>query len=127
MKRYITANSKTSEFNQYLIEKYNGNSYAVHYRYVEYAEYDDGSDFINQFKAQVSEISPYDEAIYYWADIHNGQINYIYDNEVKDTDWYPSPADMDVEPYEWFDEVIQIAIRALDTLNSSISSRIIHD
>lgn len=77
------------------------------------------------FKAKVGRLSPYDDANYAWANIHDGKIDIIRDGKIIDTSYYFNADDMDVENIEWCDAVIDQAVDALIEVDKDTQPRII--
>ena len=77
------------------------------------------------FKAKVGRLSPYDDANYAWANIHDGKIDIIRDGKIIDTSYYFNADDMDVENIEWCDAVIDQAVDALIEFDKDTQPRII--
>lgn len=126
MKKVIVSTTEhKSKLDQHNTIMRNKKRYSVKYNLVN-TEMDD-HHLLKEFKAQVSEIHPYDDADYAWANINSGVIEYIQSGKVIDKSYYGSPDDMDIEHYEWCDAVIDSAIDNLTVLNKDLEPRIIHN
>lgn len=107
---------------------YNGRKYSVKYKEVYTGQDADVSEMFHRFKAQISELHPYDDANYAWASISDGVIEYRDGKgELIDQDFYFNADDMDVENENWCDEVVNIAIAKLNELNLNVKPKIIHN
>lgn len=99
-----------------------------HIRYVEVdSEQSSSDEMFNQFKAQITEIHPYDDAKYIWVRIESGKIKFIQDGKVIQTEYYSSPDDMDVENYEWCTIICDDAIRLMRDMNQSVVPKMVHN
>lgn len=99
-----------------------------HIRYVEVdSEQSSSDEMFNQFKAQITEIHPYDDAKYIWVRIESGKIKFIQDGKVIQTEYYVSPDDMDVENYEWCTIICDDAIRLMRDMNQSVVPKMVHN
>lgn len=99
--------------------------YAVHYTEVNTDQ--DAWTIYSDFRAQVSKISPYDDADYAWADIRNGHIDVIRNGKVVKRSYYFNADDMDVENTEWCDIIIDEAIDLIAKINKDIEPRMVYN
>ena len=125
-----TVNSATdvtaaSQYNEYWHDRQRG--YSVHYTSIDSNPEADPQKMLKDFKAQVSKVSPYDDAHYYWAKIENGDISIIYDGKVVDKAYYFDADDMGCENSEWADMVCQGAMDILDKYNADIQKKMIYN
>lgn len=99
-----------------------------HIYYVEVDSQNSSSDeMFNKFKAQITEIHPYDDADYVWARIESGMIKFIQNKKVIQTNYYFSPDDMDIENTDWIETICDDAIITMRDMNQSVVPRIIHN
>ena len=103
----VTAAS-SGKLDKYMNVTKDRKKYAVHYTEVNTEQ--DAWTIYSDFRAQVSKISPYDDADYAWADIRNGHIDVIRNGKVVKRSYYFNADDMDVENTEWCDIIIDEAI-----------------
>lgn len=105
-----------------------GKRFSVKYNSVDTSPNADPMKMLRTFKAQVSEIHPYDEAEYVWARIGQrpGIIEYIQNGSIVDVSYYMTSEDWDVENIEWCDTVIDTAIENLIELNKNVQPRMSH-
>lgn len=104
-----------------------GRKFSVYYNEIDNSPEADAHKMWEDFKAQVSMISPYDDADYVWANIKNGNIFIMKGNKAIDNSYYMDADDMDVENGEWCDAIIEQAIDNISEINDNIEPRIIHD
>lgn len=115
----------SSDLNKYFYDRKRG--YAIHYTEIDNSPEADPMQMLRSFKAQISKISPYDDAEYYWAKVGNGIIYIIYEGRVKDKAYYFTSDDMDCDNSEWVDIVCQEAMDVLDKYNAAISKKMIYN
>ena len=101
--------------------------FGIHYTEVNTSQDVDSNEMFNRFKAQISEIHPYDDGNYAWAKIEAGVIKIIRDGRSIDTSYYFTADDMDVENEEWCEIVCNQAIEALRKTNKSVQPRMVHN
>lgn len=122
------ANFNNSDLTEYTKIRYGSKQFAVHYTYVNSK---DPQQAFNKFKASISMITPYDDADYYWARLHNGVIEYIYKGNVVKTGYYLNPEDMldvdDQDLSDWYNVICDQAVQTLYEANKSIESKMIHN
>lgn len=104
-----------------------GRKFSVYYNEIDNSPEADAHKMWEDFKAQVSMISPYDDADYVWANIKNGNIFIMQGNKAIDNSYYMDADDMDIENGEWCDAIIEQAIDNISGINDNIEPRIIHD
>lgn len=104
-----------------------GRKFSVYYNEIDNSPEADAHKMWEDFKAQVSMISPYDDADYVWANIKNGIIFIMKGNKAIDSSYYVDADDMDIENGEWCDAIIEQAIDNISEINDNIEPRIIHD
>lgn len=112
--------TSSTDYNATYKVRYRSQNYLVHYTIADY------DDLFHTYSAQVTEIHPYDDAEYWWAKIDTGTIEYIYRGKVKDSEYYLTPEDEDVEDDEYCDVISDRAIKKLYELNKDITPRMIH-
>lgn len=123
MKKYIKCAS--TDYDGYLNEKFGDHKYSIHYTLLNTEMPSD--ELFNKFKAEVSVISPYDDAEYYYAFIEQGKIKVYRDSRFNTQFYYLSPEDtVGVEQYDWCDTVIDQALSILEHKNSKVESKIVH-
>ena len=127
LKDVNSSQSASSKYNRYMKASRDGQDFSIHYTEVDTSPGADPWKMFNEYKATVSEIHPYDDAEYAWAQIENGVIKYIQDGKVVDKSYYMTADDWDIENNEWCDSVINEAMDTLNQINSSVQPRIIHN
>lgn len=120
----VTAAS-SSKLDKYMNVTKDRKKYAVHYTEVNTEQ--DAWTIYSDFRAQVSKISPYDDADYAWADIRNGHIDVIRNGKVVKRSYYFNADDMDVENTEWCDIIIDEAIDLIAKINKDIEPRMVYN
>lgn len=100
-------------------------TFSVYYNKIDNSPEADPDIMFATFKAKVGRLSPYDDANYAWANIHDGKIDIIRDGKVIDTSYYFNADDMDVENSEWCDAVIDQAVDSLIEFDKDTQPRII--
>lgn len=100
-------------------------TFSVYYNKIDNSPEADPDIMFDTFKAKVGRLSPYDDANYAWANIHDGKIDIIRDGKIIDTSYYFNADDMDVENIEWCDAVVDQAVDALIEFDKDIQPRII--
>lgn len=100
-------------------------TFSVYYNKIDNSPEADPDIMFDTFKAKVGRLSPYDDANYAWANIHDGKIDIIRDGKIIDTSYYFNADDMDVENIEWCDAVIDQAVDALIEFDKDTEPRII--
>lgn len=109
--------------------------YAVAYGNHRYSVYDTTlSDDVfnkqyctNNYKAQISKISPYDDAEYVWANVENGLVNFILDGKIIDTIKDISNDDDFEYNFEWQDNIFLTALENLEIYNKDIKPIMIYN
>ena len=126
--QYSNDSKKTSgRYDSYQTARYQGVMFGIHYTEVNTSQDADSNEMFNRFKAQISEIHPYDDGNYAWAKIEAGVIKIIRDGRSIDTSYYFTADDMDVENEEWCEIVCNQAIEALRKTNKSVQPRMVHN
>lgn len=120
----VTAAS-SDKLDKYMNVTKDRKKYAVHYTEVNTDQ--DAWTIYSDFRAQVSKISPYDDADYAWADIRNGHIDVIRNGKVVKRSYYFNADDMDVENTEWCDIIIDEAIDLIAKINKDIEPRMVYN
>lgn len=120
-------NSAANKYPEYMKASRDGQDFSIHYTEVDTSPDADPWKMFHEYKATVSEIHPYDDAEYAWAQIENGVIKYIQNGKVVDKSYYMTADDWDVENNEWCDSVINEAMDTLNQINSNVQPRIIHN
>ena len=123
MKRYIRSSIKSPQSVR-LTFKYKGTNFRVYSSDV--SDYQDPESLFNNFKADITEVHPYDLAEYAWARLADGVVKYYMNGKLIDRTYYFNADDMDVENYEWADVVIHDACDHLIQLNKRVTPRIDH-
>lgn len=100
-------------------------TFSVYYNKIDNSPEADPDIMFDTFKAKVGRLSPYDDANYAWANIHDGKIDIIRDGKIIDTSYYFNADDMDVENIEWCDAVVDQAVDALIEFDKDTQPRII--
>ena len=124
MKRIIKSSTALELYSTF---KQGRKRFAVHYNNIDNSPTADPMSMLRQFKAQVSEIHPYDDADYAWADLSKGVVNYYRSNKRIDTSYYGTSDDMDVENEEWCDAVLYAVAENLTDLNRDVEPRMMHN
>lgn len=119
--------TQNNDLNVYQVARYKGTQYSLRYNDVDTSPEASAQDMFNQFKCQVSEIHPYDDAEYAWAKIENRKITIIQDRKVVDSILYFNADDADVDNPEWCEYVVDRAIQRLYEINKNIEPAIIHN
>lgn len=126
--QYSNDSKKTSgRYDTYQTARYQGVMFGIHYTEVNTSQDVDSNEMFNRFKAQISEIHPYDDGNYAWAKIEAGVIKIIRDGRSIDNSYYFTADDMDVENEEWCEIVCNQAIEALRKTNKSVQPRMVHN
>lgn len=123
MKRYIRSSIKSPQSVR-LTFKYKGTNFRVYSSDV--SDYQDPESLFNNFKADITEVHPYDLAEYAWARLADGVVKYYMNGKLIDRTYYFNADDMDVENYEWADVVVYDACDHLIQLNKRVTPRIDH-
>lgn len=123
MKRYIRSSIKSPQSVR-LTFKYKGTNFRVYSSDV--SDYQDPESLFNNFKADITEVHPYDLAEYAWARLADGVVKYYMNGKLIDRTYYFNADDMDVENYEWADVVVYGACDHLIQLNKRVNPRIDH-
>lgn len=123
MKRYIRSSIKSPQSVR-LTFKYKGTNFRVYSSDV--SDYQDPESLFNNFKADITEVHPYDLAEYAWARLADGVVKYYMNGKLIDQTYYFNADDMDVENYEWADVVVYDACDHLIRLNKRVTPRIDH-
>lgn len=100
-------------------------TFSVYYNKIDNSPEADPDIMFATFKAKVGRLSPYDDANYAWANIHDGKIDIIRDGKIIDTSYYFNADDMDVENIEWCDAIVDQAVDALIEFDKDTKPRII--
>ena len=124
MKRYIKSSANKSGKTVRSKLKYKGTDFRINS--TDISRCSDSDSLFNQFKANVSEIHPYDLAEYAWATLENGVVRYYKDGKLIDKTFYFNSDDMDIEDSEWSDAVIMDVCDHLIKLNKNVEQRIDH-
>lgn len=124
MKRYIKSSANKSVKTVRSKLKYKGTDFRINS--TDISRCSDSDSLFNQFKANVSEIHPYDLAEYAWATLENGVVRYYKDGKLIDKTFYFNSDDMDIEDSEWSDAVIMDVCDHLIKLNKNVEQRIDH-
>lgn len=129
MKILCTSSRRKSEvaLSQRSLQKRGKNRYRILYSDVYTGPDADVNEMFDQFQAEISVSNPYDDANYAWASIHDGKIEIVSDGKVIRKTFYFNADDEDVENEEWCDAVINRALDELESFNSKVESRIIHN
>ena len=121
MKRYIHANSDLSfqDVRVKLVSP-NGNKYTFS------GKTEDKHGFV---EGQITKISPYDDADYFWAKIaNNGQVKFIQKGKVVDKMQLWSYEEDDYENVEeYFDSLLDETVKELDSMNSKVKPRMMYN
>lgn len=126
MKKVIKSNANT-DLNLYDTFKLGKKRFSVHYNNIDNGPAADPVCMLRQFKAQVSEIHPYDDADYAWANLSKGVVDYYRSNKHIDKSYYGTSDDMDVENEEWCDAVLYAVAENLADLNRDVEPLMIHN
>lgn len=100
-------------------------TFSVYYNKIDNSPEADPDIMFAIFKAKVGRLSPYDDANYAWANIHDGKIDIIRDGKIIDTAYYFNADDMDVENSEWCDAVVDQAVDALIEFDKDTKPRVV--
>ena len=119
--------SVADNYDEYNTITYQRTKYSIHYTHINTDPNADSLQMFKEFKATVSEIHPYDDADYTWAQIENGIIKYIKNGKVIDKSYYMTAEDWDLENNEWCDAVIDEAVYNLAELNKDVEPKMIHE
>lgn len=119
--------ASSSKYDEYLTENFNGSKYGIHYTSVDTSPDADPWKLFKEFKAQVSKISPYDDADYAWATIENGTITIYVGTKSKYKIYYVSSEDSDLENNEWCESIINMAMDELEDINKTIKPKMMYD
>lgn len=124
MKRYIRSSANKSDKTVRSKLKYKGVDFRINSTDISRCC---GSDSLfDQFKANVSEIHPYDLAEYAWATLENGEVRYYKNGKLIDRTFYFNSDDIGIEDSEWADDVIMDVCDHLIKLNKNVEQRIDH-
>ena len=124
MKRYIKSSANKSDKTVRNTLKYKGTRFRINSTDISRCC---GSDSLfDQFKADVSEIHPYDLAEYAWATLENGEVRYYKNGKLIDRTFYFNSDDIGIEDSEWADDVIMDVCDHLIKLNKNVEQRIDH-
>ena len=123
MKRYIRSSIKSPQSVR-LTFKYKGTNFRVYSSDV--SDYQDPESLFNNFKADITEVHPYDLAEYAWARLADGVVKYYMNGKLIDRTYYFNADDMDVENYESADVVVYGVCDHLIQLNKRVTPRIDH-
>lgn len=126
MKKVIKSNAN-ADLNLYDTFKLGKKRFSVHYNNIDNGPTADPVSMLRQFKGQVSEIHPYDDADYAWADLSKGVVDYYRSNKHIDKSYYGTSDDMDVENEEWCEAVLHAVAENLVDLNRDVEPLIIHN
>lgn len=124
MKKVIKSNTDLNLYNTF---KLGNKRFSVHSNDIDNGPTADPMSMLRQFKAQVSEIHPYDDADYAWADLSKGVVDYYRSNKHIDKSYYGTSDDMDVENEEWCEAVLYAVAENLADLNRDVEPLIIHN
>lgn len=124
MKRYIKSSANKSDKTVRNTLRYKGTRFRINSTDISRCC---GSDSLfDQFKADVSEIHPYDLAEYAWATLENGEVRYYKNGKLIDRTFYFNSDDIGIEDSEWADDVIMDVCDHLIKLNKNVEQRIDH-
>ena len=123
MKRYIRSSIKSPQSVRLTFE-YKGTNFRVYSSDV--SDYQDPESLFNNFKADITEVHPYDLAEYAWARLADGVVKYYMNGKLIDRTYYFNADDMDVENYESADVVVYGVCDHLIQLNKRVTPRIDH-
>lgn len=124
MKRYIKSSTSKSDKTVRNTLRYKGTTFRINSTDISRCC---GSDSLfDQFKANVSEIHPYDLAEYAWATLENGEVRYYKNGKLIDRTFYFNSDDIGIEDSEWADDVIMDVCDHLIKLNKNVEQRIDH-
>lgn len=124
MKKVIKSNTDLNLYNTF---KLGNKRFSVHSNDIDNGPTADPMSMLRQFKAQVSEIHPYDDADYAWADLSKGVVDYYRSNKHIDKSYYGTSDDMDVENEEWCEAVLYAVAENLADLNRDVEPVMIHN
>ena len=124
MKKVIKSNTDLNLYNTF---KLGNKRFSVHSNDIDNGPTADPMSMLRQFKAQVSEIHPYDDADYAWANLSKGVVDYYRSNKHIDKSYYGTSDDMDVENEEWCDAVLYAVAENLADLNRDVEPLMIHN
>ena len=124
MKKVIKSNTDLNLYNTF---KLGNKRFSVHSNDIDNGPTADPMSMLRQFKAQVSEIHPYDDADYAWADLSKGVVDYYRSNKHIDKSYYGTSDDMDVENEEWCDAGLYAVAENLADLNRDVEPVMIHN
>lgn len=83
---------------------------------------------LTNYKANISQIHPYDDATYYYAVINGNVAKFYMYNKVKSSMTLPVfDEDNYEDESEYLDTIIEMTCRELRELNKTIKPRILHD
>lgn len=114
--------------NQYdarTVVEQNNHEYSVRYNIINTEA--PARKMFNDFRFQISRIAPYDDAEYAWCRGEQGVVKCYRSGKLVNKTFYMDADDMDVENYEWCDEVIENSIKVLEQLNHSIKPKMIYN
>lgn len=124
MKRYIRTSTSKSDKTVRNTLRYKGTRFRINSTDISRCC---GSDSLfDQFKANISEIHPYDLAEYAWATLENGEVRYYKNGKLIDRTFYFNSDDIGIEDSEWADDVIMNVCDHLIKLNKNVEQRIDH-
>ena len=124
MKRYIKSSTSKSDKTVRNTLRYKGTRFRINSTDISRCC---GSDSLfDQFKANISEIHPYDLAEYAWATLENGEVRYYKNGKLIDRTFYFNSDDIGIEDSEWADDVIMDVCDHLIKLNKNVEQRIDH-
>lgn len=124
MKRYIRSSTSKSDKTVRNTLRYKGTRFRINSTDISRCC---GSDSLfDQFKANISEIHPYDLAEYAWATLENGEVRYYKNGKLIDRTFYFNSDDIGIEDSEWADDVIMDVCDHLIKLNKNVEQRIDH-
>ena len=124
MKKVIKSNTDLNLYNTF---KLGNKRFSVHSNDIDNGPTADPMSMLRQFKAQVSEIHPYDDADYAWANLSKGVVDYYRSNKHIDKSYYGTSDDMDVENEEWCEAVLYAVAENLADLNRDVEPVMIHN
>ena len=126
MKKVIKSSANV-DLNLYHTFKLGNKRFSVHSNDIDNGPTADPMSMLRQFKAQVSEIHPYDDADYAWANLSKGVVDYYRSNKHIDKSYYGTSDDMNVENEEWCEAVLYAVAENLTDLNRDVEPRMIHN
>ena len=110
-----------------ITETHAGVKYSIKTTEVDNSPEADPFKLFQDFKGQVSEIHPYDDADYAWATFATGVVKYYRGSKLVDKSYYGDANDFEAETNEWCQLVVDNVIDNLQDLNKNVKSIMIHN